>query len=90
MVDIREAWEVNLCRQCAHARKTPGKERRLCMFTGERFPDDRPAGGCAGWMPGYWDEKKELPRRGKPGQFKPHDYVRNKKTMPEKMEQVKH
>lgn len=60
------------------------------MFTGERFTDDRPAGDCVGWAPGCWDEKKELPQRVSPGQFKPHDYVRNKKTMPEKMEQVKH
>ena len=38
------------------------------MFTGERFAEDAPADDCAGWMPGYWDEKKEMPRRGVPGQ----------------------
>lgn len=59
---------MNLCRCCAYARKTPGKEKRLCMFTGERFTEDTPAGGCTGWMPGRWDEKKEMPRRDEPGQ----------------------
>lgn len=81
---------MNLCRCCAYARNTPGKEKRLCMFTGERFTEDMASWDCPGWMLGYWDEKKELPQRGSPEQFKPHDYVRNKKTMPEKMEQVKH
>ena len=59
---------MNLCRNCAYSRRTPGKERRLWMFTGERFAEDAPADDCAGWMPGYWDEKKEMPRRGVPGQ----------------------
>ena len=59
---------MNLCRCCAYARKTPGKEKRLCMFTGERFTDDTPAGDCTGWVPGRWDEKKEMPRRDEPGQ----------------------
>lgn len=71
---------MNFCRHCAHARKTPGKEKLLCMFTGERFMEAMPPRDCSGWMPGYWDEKKELPRRGKPGQFKPHDYIRSKNT----------
>ena len=55
---------ANLCRRCAHARKTPGKEKRLCMFTGERFTDDTPAGDCAGWMPGCRDGKREMPGGG--------------------------
>lgn len=59
---------MNFCRCCAYARKTPGKEKHLCMFTGERFTEDTPAEGCAGWMPGRWDEKKEMPRREEPGQ----------------------
>mgnify|MGYP000462423478 CR=1 FL=1 len=58
---------MNLCRQCAYARKTPGKEKRLCMFTGERFTDDTPAVDCAGWMPGCRDGKREMPGGDVPG-----------------------